>query len=245
MSQLEPRHVRLYAPFSLWDVRDVEAHVRTLLDARLREWGARLDAPKYDDALAFLVALCWRLSGLQADGRTLRFETVAEIHCTLVEGTFAGGDTSFTQTLGPFPSRGRAEAAFAAWRPTAQHVHVVVSYLERRPAGSYDPTVGLAFSTYSRRILSRRVVDWYRATFGDNRYGGNPKPVSLDQLVEEWEGRGDGSGAADAYLDHNGPGSRLDFIDELNRHAYHDPFEELDTRSVTDQGGPDRVAAAR
>jgi hypothetical protein len=235
VAQLDPRHVRLFGPaFALWDVRDVEAHVRTLLDAQLRVWGARLDAAKYDDALAYLVDICWRLSGLQGNGRTQRIEHFA----VLVSG-------EIHLELGPFPSRDRAESAVSDWR-VEQDVPpaIAVTYLERRPVGAYDPKQGLAFSTYSRRILSRRVVDWYRHTFGDNRYGGNPKPLSLDQLVDDWENRNDGSGAAESYLDHNGPGARLDFIDELNRHAYYDPFEERDTRSITDTGGTDRAAAA-
>lgn len=33
----------------------------------------------------------------------------------------------------------------------------------------YDPSRGLSFSTYAYRMLSLRVADWYRATFGDNR----------------------------------------------------------------------------
>jgi hypothetical protein len=233
---VDPRHVRLYGPpFTLWDVRDVEAHVRTLLDAKLREWGARLDAAKYDDALTYLVALCWRLSGLQSDGRTPRAEWIAQI--------IAGHRP---QTLGPFRTAEQAEAAYTAWRATLPAVdHVVYTLVEQRPAGAYNPELGLAFSTYSRRILSRRVVDWYRHTFGDNRYGPNQKPMSLDQLVDEREARNDSAAGGDSYLEHNGPGSRHDFVDELNRHAYYDPFEERDTRSVTDQGGPDRVAAAR
>lgn len=226
MAQLDPRHVRLYGPaFALWDVRDVEAHVRTLLDAQLRTWGARLDAAKYDDALAYLVALCWRLSGLQGDGRTARVEHAAEIYISDdVDG--------LTQTLAPFPTRARAEAAVAIW--LLRHCPgaiVAVSYREQRPAGAYDPRQGLSFSTYSRRILSRRVVDWYRHTFGDSRYGGTPKPLSLDRLVDEWE-RNDGSGVDESYLDRSGPGARLDFIDELNRHAYVDPTEEVLDRAA-------------
>lgn len=249
MAKLDPRHLRLYGPaFALHDVRDVEAHVRTLLDAYLRERGAHLDPAKYADALAYLVALCWRLSGLQGDGRTPRVEYAVHI---LITDRRTVGETR-SETLEPFATRERAELAVAAWRSLheAGYLTIVVSYGEQRPRGSYDPSFGLSFSTYSRRILTRRCVDWYRATFGDNRYGGNQKPVSLDQLVDEWEHRNDGSGAADSYLDHRGPGARLDFVDELNRHAYYDPFEEREASSVADkaraidQGGTDRVAAA-
>jgi hypothetical protein len=242
LSKLEQRHVRLYGPpFALHDVRDVEAHVRTLLDTYLRERGARLDAAKYHDALAYLVALCWKLSGLQGNGRDARLEYWAELLQFDDRGKHA-------LEIGPFPSRERAELAVTAYCAEGTNTIVAVEYVVRAPRGAYDPTFGLAFSTYSRRILSRRVVDWYRATFGDSRYGGNPKPLSLDQLADQWaEGTwiSDGNGAADSYLDHGGPGARMDFIDELNRHAYYDPFEERDTRSVTDQGGTDRVAAAR
>jgi hypothetical protein len=241
LSKLDQRHVRLYGPaFALHDVRDVEAHVRTLLDAYLRERGARLDAAKYNDALAYLVALCWTLSGLQSDGRTPRLEHWAEI----IQATEQG---EYTIEIGPFTSRDRAEKAAAAYLEQQTAPLVAVAYIVRAPRGSYDSTFGLAFSTYSRRILSRRVVDWYRATFGDSRYGSNPKPLSLDQLVDQFEegAWSDAGGAGDSYLDHNGPGARYDRIDELNRHAYYDPFEERDTRSVTDQGGTDRAAAAR
>lgn len=242
MSQLKQlRHVRLYGPpFALHDVRDVEAHVRTLLDAYLREHGARLDAPKYEDALTYLVEICWKLSGLQGDRRTPRFDHFAEILMTV-----DAIDETFRQELGPFPSRERAESTFASWRSCTPADTVVVTYVARRPRGAYDPSRGLSFSTYSRRVLKNRCVDWYRKTFGDSRYGGHLKPLSLDGLVEQWETRNDGSGADESYLDHKGPGARLDFIDELNRHAYYDPFEERETRSITDPlGGTDRVAAA-
>lgn len=53
----------------------------------------------------------------------------------------------------------------------------------------YDDSRGLAFSTYSYRILRLRVVDWYRARFSDQRFGGEDKrnidfPVSLDAAAD-------------------------------------------------------------
>jgi len=54
----------------------------------------------------------------------------------------------------------------------------------------YDPSRGLAFSTYCYRILRLRVVDWYRATYGDARFGKQEiresvhRPAYLDAPVD-------------------------------------------------------------
>jgi hypothetical protein len=37
----------------------------------------------------------------------------------------------------------------------------------------YDPTRGLAFSTYAYRICRLRIADWYRAEFKDPRWRKN------------------------------------------------------------------------
>lgn len=216
----------LSTPFPLWDVRDVEAHVRTLLDARLREWGARLSAAQYEDALTYLVDKCWELAGLNGDGKTLRYVYVAVIHVTAADAE------PFVQELGPFPREDRCReiGGRKADEIRSTGALVVLEVISRRPRGAYEPSAGLAFATYSRRILTARVVDWYRQTFGDSRYGSNRRDVSLDALVESWER--DGEGAAEAYLDRCGPGARVEFLDELNRHAYHDETEEVLTRAA-------------
>jgi len=53
----------------------------------------------------------------------------------------------------------------------------------------YDPSRGLAFSTYCWRILRLRIVDYYRARFSDQRFGGEEKrnvdfAVSLDAAAD-------------------------------------------------------------
>lgn len=198
--------------------------MRVLLDARLAEWGARLDASAYEDALSYLVQKCWELSGLDASGRPRRvwyvhvtFDVVREIE----EGSVSG------IVLGHYASEERAKEAADSY--LEGDPGAILELVEGSPPGAYDAELGLSFSTYSRRILSARVVDWYRATFGDARYGTRQRELSLDALVEQWE-RNDGSGADDSYLDRRGPGARLEFIDDLNRHAHDDPTEEVLTR---------------
>lgn len=155
-------------------VLDVEAHCRNVLDHYLRSRGGRLNQVEYENALAFLVTLAWRLSGLDAAGRPL----------------------------------------------------------DPRPRGAFDPSRGIAFSTYTHRVLSLRMTDWYRDRFYDKRYGQRPAEESLESLAEAASRRqGDRDGGDPmGYLELRSPGSRDDFIDDLNRHAYHDPTEEVLTR---------------
>lgn len=141
----------LTTPIAVHDVRDIEAHVRAILDSGLAELAARLDASLYEDAHSFLVA-----RGLEL-GR------------------------------------------------------------------GYDPTRGLSFSTYSRRILRLRLADWYRSTFGDARYDRAGRETSYDALTDRGED-------ADEYLDRRGPGARSDRIDELHRRA--DPLEDVVSRAA-------------
>ena len=47
----------------------------------------------------------------------------------------------------------------------------------------YDPELGPSFSTYCYRLLRRRLVDWYRSTFGDSRHAPRPELVSLDRAL--------------------------------------------------------------
>ena len=134
-------------PLALHDVRDFEAHVRALIDARLSEWGARLTPELHEDLLAYLLGVGWELS--------LR----------------------------------------------------------------YQPGPDLTFSTYSRRILRARVVDWYRSTFHDARYVQNVTEVSLYAFTEVDE-------EETTFLERH-DGHR----DELNRHASRDHLEEVLTRA--------------
>jgi hypothetical protein len=236
LSQLDDGD-RLYPRFALWDVRDVEGHVRATLEAALRAKNARLKRPVKNQFVGRLVLLCWRLSGLEEDGRTPRLEHHAEIHVV--------GRPKAVE-LGPYGNELSVQVAVARWRQ--QHlppgVLSFVGYRAERWKSAYDPRRGLAFSTYSRRIMTPRVIDCFREELGDNRYGDRPLELSLDQLIEEWER--DGSGASESFLDHNGPGSRGDFIDDLNRHAYYDPFSHMEYGAAADQvQGGEHVAAAR
>jgi hypothetical protein len=159
----------LAATLALHDVRDVEAHVRALLDSRLAGWGARLDSELYDDALTFLVTKCWELSGIDENGHPRScwyarlYESPDEIEA---------GDEG--RRIGPYQSQLLLDLAIERNGP------MIAEPYTAPPPGAYDPTIGLAFSTYSRRVLSSRVVDWYRQTFGDARYGTRIREVSLD-----------------------------------------------------------------
>jgi hypothetical protein len=137
-----------------------------LLDARLSEWGAHLSDQRYEEALAFLVSKCWELSGLDEYGDR-RVVWWAELH---------GENGDDGRRLGPFDSRDLAAAAAVDQQPAGK-ARLTSSW----PSGAYDPDLGLSFSTYSRRILSSRVVDWYRQTYGDARYSNRRRDVSLDQ----------------------------------------------------------------
>lgn len=78
----------------------------------------------------------------------------------------------------------------------------------------YRPTSDLAYSTYSRRILRARVVDWYRQTFRDGRYVRDVVEVSLSTLADEDDDEA-------PFLDRH-----RSERDELHRHAS-DPMEEV------------------
>jgi len=191
----------LSGQFALHDVRDPEAHVRVLLDARLGELGAHLNGPAYEDALTYLLELCWELSGLDADGNP-RICWYARLFFDVEE--IDDGDT--VEELGPFPSEEARDRAVATYVCTMTE-HPIVELHEGRPRGAYDPAFGLSFSTYSRRILRLRVVDWYRRTFHDSRYGQErhpdgtlmPREISLDALLEA-EGQVPGV-SLDLYVD--------------------------------------------
>ena len=80
----------------------------------------------------------------------------------------------------------------------------------------YRPTPNLSFSTWSRRILRARVVDWYRHTFHDARY------VSSAVVEVSLYSFGDVDEEDTTWLERHA-GER----DELNRHAHHDHLEEV------------------
>lgn len=211
--------------FRLWDVANCEAHVRATLDATLKAAGARLNGAQYERAFAFLLAKCWELSGLEGDGKTLRY--VFEVHGFLVPRRLGGEfKPIFNQEKPPqFPHRETAEKVLEELQRRAR---VCFPRIERvRPRGAYDPGHGLSFSTYSRRILSQRVWDWYRSDpeFGDTRYESRrEREESLEALAMRRRGDEDGDGS---FLDRYGPGARLDHIDELNLPAYRIEFEEV------------------
>jgi RNA polymerase sigma factor (sigma-70 family) len=52
----------LTTPLALHDVANVENFARAALEQRLRHFGARLDADKYEDALSELISVAWELS---------------------------------------------------------------------------------------------------------------------------------------------------------------------------------------
>ncbi len=67
----------LAAPLALHDVKDVEALCRRALGRYLEARGAYMNPAMYDDALSFLVALCWELSERYDPSKGLSFSTYA------------------------------------------------------------------------------------------------------------------------------------------------------------------------
>lgn len=184
----ERRGRLLGAPRPLHDVRDPEAHVRSLLDSRLATWGAHLDAAGYENALSFLLGICWELSGLDAHGGKRivwyvacwldwhRSRRLVEIPIGVRPAPKIGDDP---WQLGPFTTAARTnEVADAQVRRG-----FIVNVRASPPKGAYDSSLGLSFSTYSRRILTVRVVDWYRREFGDSRYGADRRDLSLNAMA--------------------------------------------------------------
>ena len=195
--------------------------MRATLDATLKSAGARLNGAQYERAFAFPLAKCWELSGLEGDGKTLRY--VFEVHGFLVPQRLGGEFTPIK--LQQFPRRETAEQVLEELQ---RRTRVCFPKIERvRPRGAYDPGFGIAFSTYSRRILSQRVWDWYRSDpeFGDSRYESRrDREESLEALAAR---RRDDEDPDGSFLDRHGPGARLDHIDELNLPAYRIEFEEV------------------
>lgn len=218
------------AGFSLWDVKNVEAHVHTTLDAALDEASAWLNPQQYARAFAYLLSKCWELSGLEADGRTLRY--VWEVR-------------GFVAPRGPLeqyepiklPQFPAPEIAAVALAAIAAARTLTFTSVERvRPRGAYDPRFGLSFSTYSRGILTKRLADWYRSDddFGDDRYASSRRnEESIEALSERGDPEHDTDGG---WLDRRGPGSRLEFVDQLNPHAYQESLEEILMRETQRAG---------
>ncbi|MFL5954778.1 MAG: hypothetical protein ACJ76I_11800 [Gaiellaceae bacterium] len=207
------------APVQLWDVRNVEAHCRRALDSYLLAAPAWLDPHQYDRCLQFLRIQCWRLSGLQADAKSLRW--VWEIRGFISpRGEL---DPYEKLDIDEFGSELSAELALAELR-----VELPIAFakiVKCRPAGAYDPTFGISFSTYSWRLLSGpRIADWYRQDedFGDNRYESNRRSeLSLEALGKRAHEDGDVEGLTPA------PVGRLEVVDSLNAHHYIDAGEEV------------------
>ena len=211
---------RLDRGLRLWDVENAEAHVHATLRATLKSAGARLSCAQEQRAFAFLLAKCWELSGLEGDCTTPRY--VFEIHGFLVPRRL--GEEFEPVRLPQIPNLETAQLVLAELQRRRSVCFARIARV--RPRGAYDPAFGIAFSTYSRRILSQRVWDWYRSDpeFGDSRYESRRgREESLDALAE----RRQDEDADGSFLDRHGPGARLDFVDELNLPAYRIEFEEV------------------
>lgn len=209
----------------LWDVRDTQAHIRALAAAGLLDLKVHhLEATKREDLVEFLFSECWRISGLTADGQK-RKEYVGRATIKLVAPRWSSVfGQMFERHVFTTRCRTTADARDAARALSTLEPGeklLAVDAFERRPRGAYDPTRGLAFSTYSRKILEKRIIDWYRDTFGDNRYGEQPTMIAF-----EWPDASTDDDAGDLY-DRLSPGARPGHIDRLNLHAYEDPFEEV------------------
>lgn len=194
--------------------------MRASLDATLKAHVPYLAPDPKERAFQYLLQVCWELSGLEADGVTFRL--VWELRATIAprrpEDTF--------KEIRPLQFAKQEQAERALERLQERHVLILVAIALARPRGAYDPTKGISFSTYSRRILSRRLWDWYRSDpeFGDTRYRSHGQHESIEALAA----RGTRDTETDgSYLDRHGPGSRLEVVDELNPHAYQDSLEEV------------------
>lgn len=209
---------------SLWDVRDVEAHVRVALESALAGRNARLRPEVKEKALEYLIATCWELGGLTTDGRPrLITETRMLVHRGPQLDELV---TRYTATIV------RAQIALETFRSRLPAPARVLAYefLAARPPSAYRPGGTLTFSTYSRQILSMRVWDWYRSEMGDDRYEGSSRrnELSLEGLIrdQEWDGSD-----AESFLDRAGPGD-ASRVDELHRHAYLDPYDDVLTAAA-------------
>lgn len=213
-------------PLPLWDVANTEAHVRAILETGLRGLRARLSPSQSSRAFQYLWSKCWELSGLESDGKTLRYVWI-------VRGFLAPrGPLEHYQLIKLPPFRSRDAAAVVLEALKKKRPVAFASIEQVRPTGAYDPSNEISFSTYSHRILTSRIIDWYRSDpeFGDTRYSSGQRTESLEELADR--ARREHDGGDDSFLDRHGPGSRLEFVDELNRHAYQESIEEVLTREA-------------
>jgi hypothetical protein len=219
-------------PYSLWDVDNVEAHVHATLDAALlANNGSWLSREQYQRAFTFLLWKCWELSGLKAgysqpgvDGEGLRY--VWEVRGFIAP---RGPLEQYTPIKLPqFPTEAGAETALALLAEL--HTLAFESVAKVRPRGAYDPAKSAwSFCTYSRKILTKRLADWYRSDedFGDSRYKKSRRvdEESIEALAARHQRARDHEEGD--FLERRGPGSRLEVVDELNRHAYADGIEAV------------------
>lgn len=195
----------------LHDVRDVEAFCNDVLQRALDGASARLHAGLRRQALGDFVSLCWRLSGLEADGRTPRQAWVVQAWI-VVESR----DPETNELLASFakrrnvasePTLERAEARLAGLAPRYLRPEIVRM---SPPPACYVPgerrqwivdlpdelgvrrvrlvTSCLTFSTYASTILTARLADWFREELHDSRYGGDRgRDLSLEKLRDDLE----------------------------------------------------------
>jgi hypothetical protein len=208
------------APLSLWDVENVPAHVTNVLRSWQAPRGARLSVDQEIRVLAYLLETCWEISGLEDDARTERWVwTVAGF----IRPTTPG------EPYEPIKAPQLAEQ----WEAVELLAEINRRMPERvkwprvemvRPTGAYDPSRGLSFSTYSYRLLTLRIADWYRQDpeFRDTRYGNGEQLISLEALVAQEHDSDDG------WIDRYAP----DGVDELNRAAFTPAYEEADLNAA-------------
>lgn len=212
-------------PLQLWDVENVEAFVKRAVDAGLGQRGAKLSPPQLDRCLQFCLQKCWELSGLEGDGRTLRY--VYRLQAFSRPTGWSEGYAPLK--LRPFQSRAAAELALAALDPA---VWVFPTIKQERPRGAYNPESGQKFATYAWRIVvNHRIDDWYRSDpeFGDTRYASNQRnEESLETLGSRRRDDGDDWNDGWPVV----PLGRLEVVDSLNAHAYIDEGEEVLTRAA-------------
>lgn len=219
-----PKRDRLFPqPLRLWDVLDVEAHVRAALESTLAARNARLQPDVKEKALQFLITTCWELGGLTTGGEP-RFITETRMLVDCGPGLEQKLVTRHTATIL------RAHHALETFRSRLPWPARVVSYefASVRPPSAYRPGETISFSTYSRQIISMRVWDWYRSDMGDDRYEGSSRrnELSLEGLIreQEWDGSD-----AESYLDRGGDSGH---VDELHPYAYADPYDDVLTAAL-------------
>jgi hypothetical protein len=211
----------------LWDIENVEAFVKRAVDTGLAMRGAKLSPSQKDRCLQFCLLKCWELSGLEADGKTLRYV----FRLTAFRRPSGWSEDYVPLRAKPFPTRAAADLALAELDPRIWRFARIVPV---RPRGAYNPASGQRFSTYAWRItVNHRIDDWYRSDpeFGDTRYESNRRQEeSLETLASR---RRD-----DESVDGTpAPLGRLEVIDTLNQHAYQDAGEEVLTREAFGFGG--------